>query len=328
MRLSAIAVLLLASAVAMAQPVDSQHHTRPDLRIVKTVASAPQGTAPAVFDVVVTNTGTTGSGPFTVTDVLTPPAFFDPSNLPGQTPWVCNTFPAVNPTYLTCTHPGPLAVGNSVILQVQVQSPNPGELVNCASVSCDGDPNEENNEDCACTDFKPCHPVTIDISTGSEDGGALAPGTPDPDWQLVSAPPPVGAPKPAVTTTRDIAWVPAPPTSEWISGGNPPSYDAGTPYVYRFDFALGHDMTGRRCFIDFRYAADNNLVLTLDGAPVVTLPGFVPSNFTTLHTHSGTFVGSFGTHTLEAVVDNDFGPSGLLIDGTIRCTCQPATTAP
>jgi hypothetical protein len=318
MRVSTFAVLLLTAGAVAAQPIQSQQHTRPDLRIVKSVATAPQGANPAVFDIVVTNVGTTGSGPFTVTDVLTPPAFFDPSNLPAQTPWVCATFPTVNPTYLTCTHPGPLAIGNSAVLQVQVQSPNPGEFENCASVSCDGDPNEENNEDCACTDFKPCEPLSIDISTGSENGGQLTAGTPDPDWTVT-----VGSnPPTAATTTTLSAWASSPP-AQWISAANPPSATASS-YIYTFDFTLGHEMVGRICSLDFQYAADNNVSITLDSIPVASLTGSASSNFTTLHSHSSPFTGSFGPHTLQATVGDTGGYTGLLIEGTLRCTCENA----
>ena len=323
MRASAFIVLLCAAGAAAAQPIESQHHTRPDLRIVKSVATPPQGANPAVFDLVVTNAGTTGSGPFTVTDVLTPPAFFDTSNLAAQTPWVCATFPAVQPTYLTCTHPGPLAVGNSVILKVQVRSPQLGEFENCASVSCDGDPNEDNNEDCACTDFKPCNPVRIDISTGSDNGVQFSLGTPDPEWTVTYG---TTGPVAATTTNLNPGWVQA-SVSQWIGPRNPPTSITGiTSYVYTFNFVLGHDMVGRACSLDFGYAADNDVTLTLDGTQIDQLTG--GSNFGSFHPRSVPFTGSFGPHALQAAVTDAGSYTGFLLQGTLRCTCANANVNP
>lgn len=324
MRVPAILVLLVTAIAATGQPIESQHHTRPDLRIVKTVATAPQGASPAVFDIVVTNGGTSTAGPFTVTDVLTPPAFFDTSNLGAQAPWVCTAFPVVSPNYLACTHPGPLAVGNSVILQVQVQSPVPGEFQNCASVSCDGDPNEENNEDCACTDFKPCNPVSIDISTGVDDGVKLPNGTPDPDWTVTYGT--VGTV--AATTTSLSAWTPA-PNAQWIGALDPPDEIPGiTSYVYTFNFVLGQDMVGRACFLNFDYAADNDVTITLDSTQIAQLTGGTSNNFAVLHPGSAAFTGSFGQHTLQATVVDHGAYTGFLLQGTLRCTCENATVHP
>lgn len=317
MRVSAFVVLALTAVASAAQPIDSQHHTRPDLRIVKTVATPPQGASPAVFDLVVTNAGTSTSGPFTVTDVLTPPAFFDTSNLGTQAPWVCTSFPAVSPTYLTCTHPGPLAAGNSAILQVQVQSPAPGELENCASVSCDGDPNEENNEDCACTDFKPCNPVSIDISTGADDGVKFPDGTPDPAWTVAFG----GNAPVAATTTSLSAWTTA-SNAQWIGAQDPPDEIVGiTSYDYTFDFVLGHDMAGRNCFLSFGYAADNDVTITLDSTQIAQLTGGTSANFGSLHPASFSFTGSSGPHTLKATVSDDGAYTGFLLQGRLTCEC-------
>jgi len=327
MRATSLLLAIVIASICTAQPIDTpQVKTLTDLRIVKTVARPPAGTSPALFNVIVTNVGLTDSGPFTLTDILTPPAHFDAVQ-PGP-PWLCDFLPpGGQPNYLVCTHPGPLGIGNSVSMQVAVRTSDQGPFENCAAVMCAGDPNEENNEDCACTDFKGCQNLTIDISTGTSSGAPLALGAQDGEW--VSANGTLTSPTKVVSVGQ---WLTPPSPSRWIS--TVAATSANTTYTYQFDFTLGPEWTGRNCNLTFSYAADNTATFQFDNNTVATLATDTDTNWKSLHGPLSLAVGP-GSHQLRAVVTNTTGgegfngnPTGLLISGSVVCACGGTNVTP
>jgi len=298
-----------------------------DLSVTKTLTKPPLGGGPAVFDIVVTNHGPfPAAGPITVTDQI--PTGASLASIPG-TPWSCS----VAGSTLTCTRPGPLSVNNSYILTLTMNgtaNPDFGGVNNCATAKSNTfDPKPGNNRDCACANFKPCRDLTIDVSTGSNNGVTIAGGNQDSDWNLVSAPAGVStghAWVPSITAS----WAPAPAGSARISGADPRSTIAGN-YHYQFAFALGDEWTGRPCTLSFHWAVDDEAQFTLDNTTLLTTAAFgtgvTGSNHTILHQSNAFPVGP-GTHVLDVNVQNGVpgatgnnSPTGLLIKGSVVCKC-------
>ncbi len=208
-----------------------------------------------------------------------------------------------------------------VVLPIAVQSNATGTFENCAVVTCDGDPNPENNEDCVCTNFRRCDAdVDIDISSGVSNGQSLADGSPDGDWQVATLP--SGTPAPAIVVPEHHAGFADAPPAKWLSLTNPHSEISGQ-FAYTYAFALPPELTGQTCSLALQYAADNYATVSLDGTAVSSIPNTnTSSTFTTLTSYAGSFTATAGAHTLVIVVGNNSGPTSLLVNGAIRCTCQ------
>lgn len=319
MRIRSAVVLMMSflGAAASAQTPNG------DLRMVKTYQSSGQA-----FVMTVTNFGpNTVPGPITVTDTLPPPAQFIN---PVPPPWSCT--PALPSGSVTCTAPGPLAPGNSIQLKLRVSLAGVrSNLVNCASVTARfTDPNPDNNRDCACVDVNPCRDVTIDITTGRENGANLAAGAQDQEWRYM--------PSNAGSFVASGPWgIPAGATAgRWInpnavgSTGLAPSVAAGT-YLFEFPFTLGDEWGTNGCRLRFRFAADNSVTFSLDGGPSIgATPSAVSTTtgaFTTLHPASTIVVPvGAGSHVLRATVTNGSpqhdGPTGLFVQGDVFCPCK------
>jgi uncharacterized repeat protein (TIGR01451 family) len=292
-----------------------------DLRLRKVVTTPQLGAAPAKFDLVVTNVGTADSGPITLTDTLPPGLWYD-TTAATPSPWLCTYLPAGSqPNYVVCTHPGPLAIGNSVVLPLAVQSNATGSFENCAVVTCDGDPNPENNEDCACTNFKQCDAgVDIDISSGVSNGQALAAGSADGDWQVATLP--GGTPAASIVVPKYHSGFADAPPAQWLSLTNPQSEDEGE-FAYTYAFALPPELTGQTCSLALQYAADNYATVSLDGSAISSIPNNdSSSNFTATTSASTSFTATAVAHALQIIVGNTGGPTSLLVNGTIHCSCQ------
>jgi len=237
-----------------------------------------------------------------------------------------------NPTSVGCRYLAPLGPGQSTPpLSLNVNATTrPSSIRNCALVEAHvQDTNTANNRDCACMDFKGCRAISIDLSTGVNDGVALPQLAVDPHWTIGSVPVPANASGPAAyVNPHTNTWVFAPP-AQWIT---PKPSNAATgvhgtfktltdvgDYDYVFSFTLGPEWQTHPCRLRFQYAADNQVTFSLDGNQFATSGNNV---FPTLQPQVISPIPSPpGTHTVLARVHNDGGPTGLLVKGVVECTC-------
>jgi hypothetical protein len=239
------------------------------------------------------------------------------SNAPAA-PWTC-TFNA-NQTSATCTHPGPIAAGNSVSLPISFIATTPGRYENCADVTsyAGSDPDMSNNHDCTCADFKRCRDIAIDISTGTYNGTQLLAGTLDDDWKVVSTPGGLAGNVPANVVgpfhTGFLTLAPA----NWISTTSSQQSLPSGDYVYQLKYNTGPERFAS-CIIAMQYASDNEVFFDIDGSPLAQNTDNTSHAFT--DPHSRTWFAPSGSHTLRARVHNDSGPTSLLVNGSVLCYC-------
>jgi Domain of unknown function DUF11 len=295
-----------------------------DLVITKRVKTQPSGVFPADFDVVVTNYGPDAAGAVTITDTLAPGAFFDIFLFvnPPPAPWVCTFTPSGQPTSVSCTHPGPIPVGTSVSLPVSVVA-GKGRYENCAqvmhAVGSNSDPDATNDRDCACTDFKACRDISVDLSTGTRGSQQMTVGDSDDDWVVVATPQgPAGNLPAKVVGKTHAGFVDALPAN-WISATNPHATPFGD-YIYDLNFTLGNERY-LTCIVGLEYASDNDVQFLLDGQLIAQTVNADTSAFTQLHSKL-VFGPSAGPHTLRAHVNNEGGPTSLLVHGSLFCSCN------
>lgn len=294
-----------------------------DLGIIKRLVTPQSGIYAAEYEVSVTNYGPDPAGSITVTDTPDANLTFDIDFFinPAPAPWVCTFSGGPPATSVSCTHPGPLAVGNTLTLRVGIVTLQGqfGRYENCASVALgggDSDPEPANNHDCACADFKECHSIVIDISTGAIGDQQLAIGAADDDWRVVATPQgPANAAATVVGPTH-AGFVNAPPAN-WISSANPSPSSVGD-HVFELKYDTGRERF-TDCGINMDYASDNAVTFTIDGQPLAQNLATDHTAFTTLH--GRTWYVPSGAHTLRARVRNDGGPTSLLVNGKIFCAC-------
>lgn len=155
-----------------------------------------------------------------------------------------------------------------------------------------------------------CQPVTINISTGISDGGNILPvGTPDPNWQNSQGQGNVTTPNSGWSSLTGSAWL-----------GNGSTGTAGN-YTYTRNFTIPGGGT-----LSFQALADNYVTFFLDGVQIAQTPngpsiyGFQLANAVN---YSASITG--GAHILQAVVNNQGGPVGLNLSGTVSYTPTPVT---
>jgi uncharacterized protein DUF11 len=334
-----IAFLLCSAAMAAAPPQPPSGPPKTDLAVAKIAGQHLPGDSTATFTLAVTNygpsaTGTGVVGATTVTDQVPAPATFNTPVLPPF--WSC-TPPSGQS--ISCTYDKTIFPGETILLSLSISVPPgfTGPLTNCASVVGGvfiGETNPSNNSDCTCVDFKSCASVSIDISTGTINSVPIASGQPESGWQLVSAPAAASAAAVPISIVRAGAWIPATNlNAAWISFTGS-DLQAFGDYVYELPFNIGPQW--KSCTIDFSYAVDNEVQIGLVGGPMLAqTPGFGAfgsgsSSFTSLHgPFTATFTPQAGLNILRARVQNGTpsvpngfnGPSGLLVVGSIDCTC-------
>jgi hypothetical protein len=173
-----------------------------------------------------------------------------------------------------------------------------------------------------CCLSRQCVDTTTDISTGSNNGTAIAIGATDTHWTVQ---PPGGSAASAVAIQRgSIAWVQPLAGTQWINSAANPA--ATGLYVYKFNFDLGKEWPDRTCRLSLQYAVDNDLTMQLDGGPAFASTAALTvasSHFTALHA-AATPVPATGPHVLTVNVTNASGPTGLLISGKVVCSCKGA----
>ena len=154
-----------------------------------------------------------------------------------------------------------------------------------------------------------------------------APGLPDPHYTLTG---PIGTILPPVVTPGGYpfpAWVANTPSSQWISENRNFSLvnsPFGT-YVYETSFTLPANANLNTVLISGAWATDNaGSNIRVNGSPtgltnVIQFPSFTP--FSIAATATGTSNFRHGQNTLQFVVRNSGGPSGLHVTN-LRGTFQ------
>jgi uncharacterized repeat protein (TIGR01451 family) len=315
-----VAVAALSQEGRVAVPVPPPVFVQADLGIVKTYRPAsPAG--PAAFIITVTNYGPSAAPGFTVNDPAPPGTTIGIGSNPP--PWVCTAG-------VSCTYAAQLAVGNSATLVLPVTITGATtNVVNCASVLPKDfiDPNDKNNRDCACVDINPCRDISIDITTGVQNGAQLGINVPDNEWLINTT-----GTTPS-RTSGGTSWnTPSPPPGRYIT--YPTSVGQGT-YPFRFNFTLGNEWRTGQCRVILQqFRADNCVRFNVDSlVPFAATP---PANcstsaaWTVPGSASYTIPNPAGSHTLTANVTNNEGPMGLYVRGTITCRCNgwPADPPP
>ena len=171
------------------------------------------------------------------------------------------------------------------------------------------------------------------FNTGQGNAGtALAAGTLDPHYTLVSAP--AGSSLTSTATAADSAWLANDADSTWIgSTGNQPT----GLYQYQTSFTLQAGADPRSVHIAFDLSSDNNLRdILVNGVSTGFTSDLQYSQFTHVELDGGTAAFGNGFNTITFVVDNrdlesppTSGPSGLRIDnitGNVAVVAPDAVT--
>jgi hypothetical protein len=113
--------------------------------------------------------------------------------------------------------------------------------------------------------------------------------------------------------------------AKWIGpGANAPAGD----YTYSLTINVPRCIIPARITISGQMAADNSEMVSVDGGPPIAqyagIYGFVTANIVNFNAPPLTP----GTHTLQVTVHNEGGPSGMVLNGTIRITCPKEPAGP
>jgi hypothetical protein len=142
------------------------------------------------------------------------------------------------------------------------------------------------------------------------DGSLLSAGSADSHYSLIHSADPGGTV--ARATTANGVWQSS-TTAGWISPGSSGNQDwNGGTYVYEAVLDLtGYDAS--TAALSGLFAADNSVSIYLNGSNSALFSSTTFNSFTSFDITSG-FVS--GVNLIDFVVNNDGGPTGLLVDGT------------
>jgi PEP-CTERM motif len=173
----------------------------------------------------------------------------------------------------------------------------------------------------ACTAFGD----SIVVFNTGESGGAAQPvGQTDTHYSLVSAPATV--PLTAITTSPNSAWRANTATADWISPGS--SGNTNWP-VGNYDYQTTFDLSGSNpstAELSGLWASDNNGCIFLNGATTGDCTGFAAFGSLTAFSITSGFVA--GVNTLDFIVTNGGGPSGVIAEVSGTASSASGVTTP
>jgi len=164
-------------------------------------------------------------------------------------------------------------------------------------------------------------PVTIYNTGVNNSGTALTAGQTDTHYTLISNP--TGVTETAVATTADPLWIANTTTASWISPGPSglTSWDAGD-YDYRTTFNLTGDNPAT-ADLSGDWTSDNQGCIYLNGANTGVCTG--NADFGSLEAFSLSTGFISGVNTLDFIVDNTGGPTGVLTeDLSVTASATPS----
>jgi hypothetical protein len=160
------------------------------------------------------------------------------------------------------------------------------------------------------------------FNTGVDAGGTpLTAGDADSHYSLISAPATV--PLTALSTTRNAAWTANTSTATWISPGSSggTSWPIGD-YDYRTTFSLaGLDPSTAELSGD--WTSDNNACISLNGVTTAICSSF--GGFGSAASFAILTGFQAGTNTLDFIVTNGGGPTGVFVDSLVG-TASPVSS--
>jgi hypothetical protein len=165
--------------------------------------------------------------------------------------------------------------------------------------------------------------VNIDYSTGTTKGVKNTLTTPDPKWTLIAEP--AAIPGPAYSTGAVTgAWIANPLVgANWIERNNSgiPVGDLGGVYKYQAQLLLYNPALYSSVTLTMKYAADNsaNVLLNNTLIPAGTCAG--PLCYTGWQP-TLTLPSPGSGAPLEVDVTNIDGPTGLIVDATLKMVCK------
>jgi hypothetical protein len=165
---------------------------------------------------------------------------------------------------------------------------------------------------------------TIDIYNTGEStmGTALPIGQTDPNFSLVSAP--AGVPLTAITASPDSFWISNTATADWLS---PSSNGSASWPVGTYDYQISFNLAGldpATAQLSGQWTSDNNGCIDLNGVSTGNCTPF--TGFGSLFSFSITTGFQSGVNTLDFVVNNGGGPTGVFAE--ISGTAAPVSTVP
>jgi hypothetical protein len=175
--------------------------------------------------------------------------------------------------------------------------------------------------------------LTLDLSTGTTNGNANAPGIVDPKWQVFAAPAAAGLTgfpiSPFSIPPYGGAWANPTAPSTWIEPW--PGTTANTSnavnglYQYGLNFNIPHPLSAYTSIgLAGQCRVDDGGTLALNTSPTQNCGPFngSPGNFS----FTGPAFFQAGTNTFHADVQNIGGaPTGLMIAATLKAVCKAST---
>ena len=158
--------------------------------------------------------------------------------------------------------------------------------------------------------------TTLNISTGQS-------GPKDPLWSMNGGP--------AYTTPPYPGWITTLTPARWIQPVASPTPSPGVPagnYKYTVRFNVPKCTIPSEVRLEGKFAADNGAKVSLDGTPVNSCP--MPYCFKAPVAPVALSVPSVspGAHTLEVIVMNEGGPSGLVVNAQLVRQCRREVNLP
>ena len=167
-----------------------------------------------------------------------------------------------------------------------------------------------------------CDSIVV-FGTGQDaSGSALPVGQVDPHYSLISAP--AGVPPAATTTLPNGLWATNTVSADWISPGSSgdSSWPVGT-YDYQTTFSLA-GLDASTAQLTGQWASDNNACIFLNGNNTGSCTSF--AGFGSLQPFSVTSGFLSGTNTLDFIVTNGGGPTGVIAE--VTGTASPVSGVP
>lgn len=162
--------------------------------------------------------------------------------------------------------------------------------------------------------------ITIHNTGQASDGSALPTGTADSNYSLISAP--AGVPLTAIATIPDSAWTANTSTATWIS---PATNGSDNWPVGNYDYRTSFDLAGLNAAtaeLSGMWTADNNACIFLNGVNTNECTPF--AGFGALESFSITSGFVSGVNTLDFVVTNGGGPSGVIAEVSGTASSSPS----
>jgi hypothetical protein len=169
-------------------------------------------------------------------------------------------------------------------------------------------------------------PATTITNLGTGQVPGTAGTASDPVWRIIGAP--TGNTSGPAVLIGDPIWGAAPAGLHWIA--TDPADAGGSQYAegnYTYETTINCDYT---CGLTFSIKADNAVDVFLNGTNIFSWgdpSGFLSTGWATFSPEQIITTGFAAVNTLDLVVHNNGGYTGVLLQGEFTCAPEPATVA-